>query len=280
MTGIGRIDDSALDESSQQELVANATIVADSIEALDRNELTARLDDCGLLVVRGLVSVDEILTAKAKIRDQFSPANDHAARGETPEQLYANFQKLAIYGSGFRPNAHAQCVRTFFNPIFADDVYGMREAFRRTARLRNLLSDVPLDWAVDGIDDGFWTAARMHHYPAGAGFMDTHQEIQVPKIYEEAGLSIAYYQPLIVMSRRGNGADCDFETGGGFFMQGEKKIFFEQYCNIGDVLVYDTRMFHGVSEIDPHLEFRQDSLAGRFAAFVTLYKDLSGARAA
>ena len=260
---------------SHEELLRAATVIAASVDDIDRGEIADRIDRLGVVVVRGLNTPDEVIRAKQQLAARFSVENDRPSRGETSEELYANLQKFAVYGSGFRPNAHPQCLRSFYNPIWAEDIYGMREIFRRTARLRNLLSEVALDWAVDEIEDGFWTAARLHHYPAGGGFMDGHREIQVPKVYEEAGLSIAYFQPLVVMSKRGTGQDCDFETGGGFFEDNGQPVYYESYCEPGDVLVYDTRVIHGVSEIDSHKPFRQDSLEGRFAAFVTLFKDLS-----
>jgi hypothetical protein len=256
-------------------LLGAATVSGASVASLDRAELVDKIDKLGLVVVRGLNPPQEIEAAKERLRSRFSTENDHPATGESPADIYRNFQKFSVNGGDFRANAHAQCVRSFYNPIFADDIYAMRTVFRRSAQLRNLLMDVPLDWAVDKIEDGFWTAARIHHYPAGGGFMEGHEEIHVPKVYEEAGLKISYFQPLIVMSRRGKAADCDYETGGGFFVKDNERVHYEQWCELGDVLVYDTRVTHGVTTIDVRKRFRQDNLEGRFAAFVTLYKDLS-----
>ena len=58
-----------------------------------------------------------------------------------------------------------------------------------------------------------------------------------------------------------------------------ERLYYEQFCELGDVLIYDTRVLHGVTEIDLRRPFRQDSLAGRLAGFVTLYRDLSESRA-
>lgn len=262
------------------ELLNAATVVADRIEDVERGALLRHMEELGLVVVRGLIPPDRIVAAKARIRERFDVDNDHPATGETPAELYANFQKFSVNGGDFRANAHAQCVRSFYNPIFADDIFAMRDVFRAGAQVRNVMMNAAPNWAVDRIEDGFWTAARIHHYPAGGGFMEGHQEVHVPKVYEQYGLGKAYYQPLIVMSRRGAGADCDYETGGGYFVQDEERVYYEDHCELGDILVYDTRVTHGVSEIDIRKRFRQDSLEGRFAAFVTLYKDLTDATAA
>lgn len=262
-----------------QKLLKSATVTARRVEDIDRDELVAKLEEKGVTVVRGLITPQQVLAGKKRLAERFDPKNDRPATGESPADLYANLQKFSVNGGDWRANAHAQCVRSFYNPIFSEDIYGMRDLFRATAGLRNLMSHVRLDWAVDKIEDGFWTAARMHHYPAGGGFMAGHTEIHVPKVYEEAGLKIGYFQPLVVMSRRGTGPDCDFKTGGGFFERDGERVFYEDYCELGDILTYDTRVTHGVTEIDIHKRFRLDDLEGRFAAFVTLFRDFSAAKA-
>jgi hypothetical protein len=261
---------------NHESLIAAATISRSGIENVRRKELLDKIEQHGIVVVRGLNSAAEIQAAKQRLRESFSIERDGPATGETPDDLYANYQKFSVNGGQFRANAHAQCVRSYYNPLFADDIYGMREVFRRAAQFRNILSDVPVNWAIDSIEDGFWTASRIHHYPAGGGFMEEHNEIHVPKVYEEAGLKIAYFQPLVVMSRRGSDAGCDYETGGGYFVRDGERVYYEQFCEVGDVLAYDTRVMHGVTEIDIQKPFRQDSHLGRYAAFVTLYRDFSG----
>lgn len=256
-------------------LLDAATVEAGKLEDLDRSDLDKRLQDLGVLVIRGLISATEIQKVKQKMRELFSMDDDHAGTGESPGQLYENYQKFSVNGGEFRDNAHPQCVRSFYNPTFAPDVFGMRKAFQVTARVRNILMGVDVDWAINAIDDGFWTAARIHHYPRGGGFMSAHCEDYVPQFYKEANLENAYFQPLIAMSKKGPGPDCDYETGGGYFIHEERKCYYEQHVNIGDILIYDTRVIHGVTEIDAAERFRQSELIGRFAGFVTLYKDLT-----
>ena len=150
----------------------------------------------------------------------------------------------------------------------------MREAFRTAARVRNLMMEFPIDFAIEGTEKGFWTAARIHHYPAGGGFMGIHKEDYIPLIYEEFGVE-SYFQPLIIMSKRGKSEDCDFQTGGGFFEKDGSRHHYEEATELGDIVIYDTRVLHGVTEVDNHKLFRPNSLAGRLAGFVTMYRDFS-----
>ena len=80
----------------------------------------------------------------------------------------------------------------------------------------------------------------------------------------------SYYQPFLVMSRRGE----DFEKGGGFFEVDGDRFYFEQYCQLGDIGIYDGRTIHGVEDVDPHKRIDLNSLNGRMVGFVSLYKDL------
>ena len=78
-----------------------------------------------------------------------------------------------------------------------------------------------------------------------------------------------------MMSKKGSGTDCDFATGGGFFENDNTRYYFEEECELGDLVIYSGATIHGVADIDIKKPFRQDSLDGRLCAFVTLYKEFT-----
>lgn len=257
-----------------EELISAALIEVDCIEDVELGTLQPLLDKYNFAIVRGLISPDTILAAKKKLRQRFSMHDDHAAKGEHPDSLKGNFQKLSIGGAEHSGRYRPRCMRTFYNPIWAEDVYGLRDSFRKAARLRNLIYGHELDFAVDGVDDGFWTAARIHHYPAGGGFLVAHKDDVVPVVQAAEGLN-GYYQPIIVMSTSGDSDDDDFAGGGGFFEYQGKRYLFERACQLGDVVVYSGATIHGVEDVDLHKPFRQDTLDGRICGFVTIYRQFS-----
>lgn len=259
---------------SLQKLMQAASLTADSVEAVDPERIHALLADYSFVAVRGLIEPAQIEAAKQRIADSLSVDNDNPPTGETPEQLRDNFQKFMVGGGELRNRDFPKCLRTFYNPLWAEDVFGMREPFRTAARLRNLAMGFDLDFAVDTVERGFWTAARIHQYPAGGGFMTKHVEDYIPTLYEAYGVKV-YFQPLIVMSRKGEGADCDYQVGGGFFEHEGTRYYFEEACELGDIVIYNTSIPHGVAEVDPSKPFRQASTAGRYAGFVTMYRDLT-----
>ena len=82
-----------------------------------------------------------------------------------------------------------------------------------------------------------------------------------------------YFQPLIVMSEKGSGDHCDFETGGVDFSNSDgTRYYYEEGCLVGDIVIYSGATVHGVADIDLHRTFDNRSCSGRLAGFVTLYR--------
>ena len=137
---------------------------------------------------------------------------------------------------------------------------------------KTIIYGMDINYAVTEVEDGFWTAARIHHFPAGGGFLVSHVDDVVPVVQKAEGIS-RYFQPLIVMSKKGKGDDCDFETGGGFFEVDGNRYYYEEGCEIGDIVIYSGATIHGVADIDLHRTFDNRNNRGRFAGFVTLYRE-------
>jgi len=220
--------------------------------------------------IRGIISPAEVAGAIEKLKARFSREKDHPGAGQAASAVRSNFQKLNVGGEcRARANDDARLFRAFYNPIWEDDIYGFRDAFVRLAQVRNVLGELPLDFAIDKIEDnGLWTAARIHQYPSGGGFFRGHTDYVVNDVADEAGTK--FHQILLLMSTKGEGND--FETGGGFVDLGDERIFLEDHFLPGDILIYDGRSVHGVEDIDPHVPLDLDTINGRLAAFVTLFK--------
>src|SRR5262249_33171049 len=157
--------------------------------------------------------------------------------------------------------------RMIYNPIFAEDVYGLRSLFVRLARFRNLVYGLPPDFAVFGTDDGLWTAARLNQYPRGGGVMVAHRDrdgapgAAVPSHW-------LIYQVFLLMSKRGE----DFQTGGAFLEYRGETVSYEDECDVGDVMVYNGQVLHGVADVDPLEPLDLKTFSGRVAAFVSLFR--------
>lgn len=250
-------------------MLERTTIEATGVDALDSDAVRASLEQHQFARISGLIAPEAILEAKELLKERFSSIADNPSVGEDPADLQDNFQKLSIGGAQGYGTYRPRCLRTIYNPIWAEDVFGMREHFRTLARTRNLVYGLQRDFAVDAIEDGMWTAARLHHYPRGGGFLVAHKDNVVPRMQEEMGYP-AFYQVILVMSKRG----VDFDEGGGFAEVDGQRHYFEGDTEYGDIVIYDGRTEHGVADIDPGHVFRHDSIDGRIVAFATLYKTL------
>lgn len=218
--------------------------------------------------IRGIVSAEEVAAGLQALTDQFSRADDHPAVGQKSDAVRSNFQKLNVGGESLtRSNTDARLFRAFYNPIWDEDVYGLRAAFIRLAMVRNRIAGLPRDFAIREIaDNGLWTAARIHQYPAGGGFFRRHTDYVVSDVADKAGTD--FFQTLMLLTQKGE----HFQTGGGFVDVDGERLYLEDYFGPGDIVVYDGRTVHGVEDVDPHLPLDLDTINGRVAAFATLFK--------
>jgi len=259
---------------SLKELLEAAVINVDEPEDIPRDHLAELLNKYSFALIRGVIDPEVVKKAKKKLDESYSPDNDSPATGEHPSDIMGNFQKLSIGGAEHSGVYRPRCMRTFYNPIWADDIYGLRAAFKRVAQIRNVIYGFDINYAIEAVDNNFWTAARIHSYPAGGGFLVSHLDDVVPVVQQAEGIS-QYFQPVLIMSKKGSGDDCDFETGGGFFEVDGTRYYYEEECEIGDVVIYSGATVHGVADIDLHKTFDSRRPDGRYAGFVTLYKEFT-----
>ena len=67
----------------------------------------------------------------------------------------------------------------------------------------------------------------------------------------------------------------DFEQGGAFVDKNEdERVYLEDVLSPGDIAIYNGETVHGVEDIDPHRKLSLDTLNGRLAGFVSLYKKM------
>lgn len=262
---------------SIQQLFKQTTIEVASPSDICRSTLSTILNEYSFAVIRGLIDPFCIESSKKTLIDLYLSGTDAPATGEHPTDIMNNFQKLSIGGAEHSGVYRPRCMRTFYNPIWSEDIYGMRQCFRTAARVRNIIYGFNENFAIDSVEDRFWTASRIHSYPKGGGFLVSHLDDVVPVVQKASGIS-RYFQPVIVMSKKGKGSDCDFETGGGFFELNKTRYYYEQEAELGDIVIYSGATVHGVADIDLHKAFDTRDPRGRFAGFVTLYKEFTKKR--
>lgn len=252
------------------ESFAAALFQVDSLAAVPFEEVRRAVATHSLACVRGLFDPEQLSAVLAGIRASFDAADDRKHDPRDSDAVRRNFQKLQIGANSGVDSRRTlgRFMRAIYNPIFADDVLGMREHFATLARFRNLLAGLPRDFAVESTEDGYWTCARLLQYPPGGGFMVPHRDVYSQTATAEAGLE--YFQPLLLLTEKSR----DFSEGGAYVDRGEHRFHYEQFCQAGDLVVYDGRSIHGVADIDPMADLDLHSFSGRVVGLVSLYRHL------
>ena len=238
-----------------------------NVSELPREALLEKMRTDTFAAVRGLINPEDVKTAVKTIKEVFDPSKDSPARGEKPEDVRTNFQKVTLGGGTPRYNNYPRFLRTFYNPVWEKDIYNMHKLFRPVIEVRNTILGYPLEFTRDGIEDsGLWAACRVHQYPLGGGFFVGHRDTTIQDVADENSMDC--YQVLLKMSQKGE----DFDEGGAFVEINDQHIMLEDHFEVGDIIIYDGRTFHGVEDIDPHKKLDMSTINGRLAAFVSVYK--------
>jgi hypothetical protein len=224
----------------------------------------------GLACVRGLFDAERLRAIYDGIVARFDPKDDRRHDPRDTEAVRRNFQKLQVGANSGVASKRTlgRFMRILYNPIFAEDVHGMRADFVALARFRNLLYGLSEDHAVAGTDRGYWTCSRLLQYPKGGGFIVPHRDLYAQVATVEAGLG--YFQPLLLITEKNR----DFHEGGGYVDIGEDRFFYEAFTRAGDVVVYDGRSVHGVADVDPLEPLELARFGGRVVALASLFRRL------
>src|SRR5262249_40427477 len=134
------------------------------------------------------------------------------------------------------------------------------------AVVRNRLLGLDDAFAVDTIEHGLWSAARLQQYPRGGGFIQAHVDRVAVNVLPDG--SSSYVQVLVVLTQRG----ADFERGGADIEHDGERTDLEALVQLGDLVIYDEQTVHGVDDIDPHHRLDSTTFNGRVAGFANLYR--------
>lgn len=140
----------------------------------------------------------------------------------------------------------------------------MFKTFIEIFQLKNYLGGFERDSFLDNIpSDGVIPRINVHHYPRGGGYQSEH--------IDPSG-DFAKIQTLIIASEFGK----DYQTGGVYARTPveNNKFYFDPYTAIGDMVVLDPGIKHGVDPIDPKADYSWQTNDGRWLVLpLFLYSD-------
>src|SRR6478609_5316283 len=178
--------------------------------------------------------------------------------------LKSPIRKKNISSSTGVGETYAQVLQsTYFHESYPNPV--LSELIQLLITLRNRVTNAAADFGNNPQQDGMWNACRIHHYPQGGSFFLGNRDKHFPAILGERG----YIQILYLISEKG----VDFQTGGGFIgdLNGNR-IDTEEAAGMGALVFFDSRILHGVADVDPLEDFSLERKTGRLAALANLYE--------
>ena len=246
-------------------LSSDSIIVINDLVHFDRDKLFEIIDTHSYAIIRGLFDISGLKRSLKILSQQFDPSLDNASRGEKRTDIRKNFQKVTLGGASLSYNNYPRFFRTFYNPMWEEDIYKMHEHFKTLIMLRNLIYGIAADFAIDKPEETGYGVLREFIIPTRWWFFRRTCRCDALDVAKEKNTN--FFQLILTMSEKGDA----FNTGGAFVDQDQNRYMIEDLCRAGDVLVYDGRSFHGVEDIDDHAVLDMSSINGRIVAMASLY---------
>lgn len=122
---------------------------------------------------------------------------------------------------------------------------------------QRVFSQLPANFGNTGVEGDYFVTGRVSHYPLGGGHMQRHIDIdEVEKV-----------TVIVSLSKRSE----DFDSGGAYLQpDGEPPLDLEPYVDIGDIIVFNHAIPHGVAPIDPSEKLDWNNPGGRWMCFTTI----------
>ncbi len=226
----------------------------------DFGEITQLIESGIPVIIRELFSSEEVINLRKSCNQwtkeekpnhpkdrSFRCKNYHSIYNNNPKSNVKSILHAYVY---FPWNKESEAVLPYL---------------KRLIKLRNILTGLPEDYALDYEVDGRITVPSVQQYPRGGGYMQEHRDPDV-------GQKVIVNLTLSKFSE-------DFQVGGTFFRdeQGEK-IYVDPLVNPGDALVFPPKIVHGVDPIDPTAELDWTCSDGRWMCMAALLsiKSLNG----
>lgn len=143
---------------------------------------------------------------------------------------------------------------TFYYNLWLEESRGISEDFLDIFDFKRKIMNFPdLGYLENRPQDGFVSRVIIHHYPLGGGFMEEHTD------------PVNDYNPIqtiIQASDKGK----DYTTGGLYVKDQEtnNEIFIDDIFEIGDMIVFNPNLSHGVKPIDIELQTDWSVEKGRY----------------
>ena len=210
----------------------------------------------GLAIVRGLIVASAVEELRVRLGADLRINRDITKQ---PRIVLGcpDYQRLddGIVGSVKR------LTRTFFCFDWNPDRLGARPLFLLVSAVRNTVAGFPEGFGrqVDA-STRFCDVSRIIQYPRGGGCISAHCDSAPTSLRERAGPGFRNYTALLTVTKLG----VDFRSGGGWVgAHAGDRVYWEEFAEPGDVVIYDNAISHGVDPVDSGEPLELGLLSGR-----------------
>jgi hypothetical protein len=230
------------------------------------DSLKQKLLNGGHLLLRGLFSEAEIKSVREEFLKVYRSLEPRGTTNVQPSEIVDN--DLLKFSIG--QFSGAQSIPRFFLILYRNDETlsaSEKLVFDRLVRLWEVMQGK--SFTKEELDrNGSFFAKRYQYYPSGGGFLCTHADSYNVDTSKKIGGE--FIQFVLPITQKG----IDYTEGGGYVIVDGKQVSNEDAIELGDLIVYDGSIEHGVSDIDPFRPLNLDGSSGRVVMFITLYKKL------
>ena len=201
-----------------------------------------------VLVIKEFYDADMLKKLRIKVfeKGQRSEASWHALKDDCPDyhRFHDNYPKAYV----------KQKFHGFYHHNYYEHNKELFDTFNQIFHIKNFLVGNEPDSIMNNIpSDGVLPRINFHHYPKGGGYQAEH--------IDPSG-EFAVIQTIIIASQKG----LDFMEGGVFARKKRRgeKYYLDDYLNMGDLLILNPSIPHGVDPIDPNQEYSTNTNDGRW----------------
>ena len=223
------------------------------------------IHDYGYCVLRGVYELADLDRSIDLIKQQLRRSQFIHPSSCTADVVRSNSIKWSIGSSSNTQTGISRFMMTLMNPMWCDDIFKMRSHFSSLIIVRDAIARrSPM--SDDQLPGTLYNGTRIQFYPSGGGFMSAHTDATGE---DTASLLDGDYIQLVLLLTQKR---THYTKGGAFIHHNNSFIDVERSTQMGDILVYNSLTMHGVSDIDPQLQYNQFNSNGRLVALATIYK--------
>jgi hypothetical protein len=238
--------------------------ISDLAQQID--ELKEKLFADGHLLLRGLFTKEELNEVRKEFQTVYSRLEARGTTKVAANEIVDN--DLLKYSVG--QFSGAQTMARLFLILYRKEENLStieRIVFDKLIKIYEIIQGKAFSKEQLEASDSFFTK-RYQFYPSGGGFIGTHADTF--NIETTKRLGGEFIQFVLPITQKG----IDYSEGGGYTMSNGELVSNEEDSELGDLIVYDGSIEHGVADIEPSKPLDMNPSSGRIVMLTTLYKKM------